>query len=232
MDRLETFLAATDDGSAVHVTLRALVFHMLEGVAPKLYSARGLDALRTRALEQCAHVGYAFGEPGADPDRLQAGIDAWYLRRVRGLPHAPPDRLLLRAGLETLRDEGDTLYAWLLGELAAHAGLDVRVPFTAAAFKTSRLHESYYLTHLVMLDSVYFTRPLSHRDAAAWGDALAQLVPWLTRAPNPDLAGEVALCLHFMRRPEAAAAKELIAQVEPGEDTHQQATMLMALSAE
>lgn len=231
LDRLQTFLDATADDSPVHVTLRGLVFHMLEAVAPKLYGARGLKPLHEAALEGCAHIGYAFDD-AEDPDRLQAGIDAWYLRHLRGLPHQKPDRLLLRATLERLNDGGDTIYSWLLGELAARAGLDARLTFTRADFKSSRLHEAYYLTHLVMLDSDYFARPASHADARDWSDALAQLVPWLTRSPNADLAGEVALCLHFLKRPEATAAKKLIEGVAPDHDTHQQATMLLALSAE
>lgn len=231
MDRLQTFLDATNDETPVHVTLRGLVFHMLEAVAPKLYAARGVKALHDAALEGCAKIGWAFGE-SEDPDVLQASLDAWYLRAVRGLPHPKPDKLLLRAVLERLNDQGDTIYSWLLGELAAHAGVDARLKFERSDFKSSRLHEAYYLTHLVMLDSVYFTRPCSHADARDWADALSQLIPWLTRVPNADLAGEVALCLHFMKRPEAAAAKKLIEAVEPGNDTHQQATMLLALSAE
>ncbi|MFT3706980.1 MAG: hypothetical protein QM817_04855 [Archangium sp.] len=233
MDRFERFLAATDDPSAMHITLRALVFHILEAVAPKFYSARGVAPLHQRSLEQCKDVPYLFDvKEDEDADLIQTGIDAWYLRRARGLPHTPPDRQKLRATLEALRARGDVIYTWLLGELAAHAGVDVRLKFDRSDFKVSRLVEGYYLTHLVMIDSVYFTRPLRHRDAAVWADVIAQMVPWLTRLPNPDLAGEVALCLTFMKRKEAAAARKLIEHVEPGEDTHEQATMLIGLTAE
>lgn len=230
MDRLQIFLDATNDDTAIHVTLRGLVFHMLEAVAPKLYAARSIQPIHEATLQACANVSYAFDE--SDADVLQAGIDAWYLRHVRGLPHHKPDEARLRAMLQRLKDSGDAIYSWLLGELAARAGLDVRLTFTNGQFSEPPLHGAYFLTHLVMLDTDYFTRPASHAEVRDWSDALARLIPWLTREPNPDLAGEVALCLHFLKHPEATAAKKLIEGIEPGPDTHEQATMLLALCAE
>jgi hypothetical protein len=233
MDRLDTFLAATDDSSPVHVTLRGLVFHILGAVAPRLYAARQLAGLHAATLAQCERVPYHLERDDADPDRLQAGLDAWYLRHVRALPHRPPDRVLLGATLEHLDQEGHALYAWLFGELAARAGVDARRRrYERTTLAATRLHDAYYLTHLVMLDTDYFLRPVSHPDAAEWGDALAQLLPWLQEEPNPDVAGEVALCLHFLGRREAVTARALVEHVAPGPDTHEQATVLLALSAE
>lgn len=232
MDRLDALLLATSDDSAESITLRGLTLHMLEGVAPRFYAERHLQPLHLETLERCRTVTYGFDDEHADPDRLQAGIDAWYLRHVRGLPHVPPGREQMAALVQALNDQGGSLYAWLLGELAARCGLDVRIPFGASDFKTTRLYEAYWLTHLVMLDSDYFTRPLSHAERDTWADAIAQLVPWLARKPNADLAGEVALCLQFLKRPEAIAARALIAEVPPGGDAHQQATVLLGLLAE
>lgn len=231
MDRLAALLRATDDDSAEHVTLRGLTFHMLEGVAPRFYSERGLEPLHLETLERCRHVTYGF-ETLTDPDRAQAGVDAWYLRHVKGLPHPPPDRHVFAALLQRLNDEGNAIYAWLLGELGARCGLDVRLPFGRTDFKTSRLHEAYWLTHLVMLDSDYFARPLRHGDSDTWADAIAELVPWLTRKPNADLAGEVALCLQFLKRPEAIAARALIDATPAEGDAHQQAAVLLGLVGE
>ncbi|MFO0598611.1 MAG: hypothetical protein U0228_25110 [Myxococcaceae bacterium] len=229
--RLTRFLADTGSDSKADVTTRALVFHMLEAVAPRLYATHGLAALHQQALEQCARIAPQFDDV-TDPDEAQAIVDAWYLRHVRGLKHPRPQAAALRALLEHLEAAGNTVYAWLLGELAAKCGVDVRLTFSRADFKSPRVFEGYYLTHLVMLDTDYFTRPARHADAGDWADAIAQLVPWLTRAPNPDLAGEVALCLRFFKRPEATAALALVNGLEPGEDVHQQATILMGMAFE
>jgi len=104
MDRLEALLRATDDDSAEHVTLRGLTFHMLEGVAPRFYSERRLEPLHLETLERCRHVTYAF-EEATDPDRAQAGVDAWYLRHLRGLPPPPPNREVFAALLKQLNED-------------------------------------------------------------------------------------------------------------------------------
>jgi D-amino peptidase len=203
---------------------------MLEHLAPRLFRAQRLEPLLTASLEACAHVSYGFELP-LDGDRLQAGIDAWFCRRVRGLPHAPPDSDHLATALAWMRDD-NAIYTWLLGELAARCGLDVRVPFTAQRpfLHTSRLHDAYFLTHLVMLETDYFARPLTHPKAPEWADVLEALVPWLEKEPNVDLAGEVALCLRFLKR-NATAALALIERARPT-DSHAQATVLLAHSVE
>jgi hypothetical protein len=230
-ERLQRFLKDTDSPDAESVALRTLTLHMLRALAPRLSQAQGLQALHAQALERCATVGYGFdGE--LDPDRLQAGLDAWYCRHLAGLPHPPPDREALKTALGWLEDGGDLLYAWLLGELAHRCGLDVRTPLEGRPFlRVSRLHDAYFLTHLVMLDTDYFQKPLSHPEAAAWGDALLELVPWLARHPNDDLAGEVALCLRFMRR-ETPQLMSMVNAAVPTDDAHAQATVLLALSVE
>jgi hypothetical protein len=231
MKGLERFLNETDTLEPEHVALRTLTLHMLKHVAPKGFHEKNLAAHLHTALERCARVSYGFDET-LDGDRLQAGIDAWYCRHLAGLPHSPPDRETLKTSLQWLEDEGDLLYAWLLGELAHRCGMDVRTPVEGRPFlRVSRLHDAYFLTHLVMLDTDYFAKPVSHPDAGTWGDALLELVPWLTRNPNDDLAGEVALCLRVMGRatPEVMG---LVANAAPTDDTHAQATVLLALSVE
>lgn len=230
-ERLTTFLADSDRDDPHEIALRTLTLHMLAHVAPRRFEARGLKPLLEDALRRCARVDYGFDQ-ATSADRLMAGLDAWYCRTLYQLPHAPPDPFALRTALQWLEDDGDLLYAWLLGELAHRCGLDARRPIEGRPFLAfSRLHDAYFLTHLVMLDTDYFARPLSHPDATAWGDALLELVPWLERKPNDDLAGEVALCLRFMGR----ATPDLMRLVEnaaPTTDTHAQATVLLALSAE
>ncbi|MDP1823144.1 MAG: hypothetical protein Q8L48_07880 [Archangium sp.] len=209
--------------------LLALTLHMLEHLAPRLFEQLGLGALQREALEQCQAVAYDFS---GDADRLQAGVDAWYCRHLKGLPHPPPDGDALRRALRALAEDDQLIYAWLIGEQAARCGLDVRVDVGPRPFMHgSRLHDAYWVTHLVMLGSDYFARPLTHPDAQAWGDALTALIPWLEQNPNADLAGEVAFCLRFLRR-DASAALDLLQRAPATEDPHAQATALLALSVE
>ena len=247
MDRLEAFLAATADESAESVTLRALTLHMLEQVAPRMFEARELKATQDRALAECRYVECDF----SNPIRLQCGVDAWYCRFLKGLEHSapspaqlrstltptlltrslkPPSGLRRRSSLAGSRGEREpdlVLYAWLIGEQAARCGVDVRVPLKPRHFKdTHPLHDAYWLTHLVMLDSDYFAKPLSHPHAQEWADELSALVP-----ANDDLAGEVALGLHFMGR-DATSLRDRLRRAPPTEDAHAQATALLALSAE
>lgn len=179
------------------------------------------------ALAQCESAGYSFD----DADALQAGVDAFYCRHLKGLPHLPPDPEMLRVALQWLADDDQLIYAWLIGEQAARCGLDVRVRVGERPLRHRPLHDAYWLTHLVMLDTDFFARPLTHPNAQTWGDELEALVPWLEREPNDDLAGEVAFCLRFMRR-DARVLLELLSRAPPAHDAHAQATALLALSAE
>lgn len=232
MDRLDTFLSATDSDDPHHVALRALTLHMLAGLAPRLFTQRDLAKVQQAALEKCASVPLGLSEP-VDEEALQSGIDAWFCRHVRGLPHTPPNREALRAAFDALVENDLLIYAWLLGEIAARCGVDARVPVPKARpyIGASRLHDTYWLTHLVMLDTDYFAKPVKHRDASDWADALESSGHWLQRQPNDDLAGEVALCLRVLGR-DATLALSLFRDHAPPEDPHAQATALLALSVE
>jgi D-amino peptidase len=223
LDRLARFLAATDDTSAESITLRTLTLHMLEALAPKTFASQHLRPALNLALERCAQVGYGFFE-ARDADRVQAGLDAWFCRHVRGLPHPQPDPQQLRAALDWVGQQ-HPMYTWLLGEIAARCGIDVRTPVPQVPF--SGLAHGYYLTHLVMLDSDYFAKQVSHPDAQTWATSLEGLVPGLAREPNLDLAGEVAFCLHFMGR-DARPALSLLDHAPLAENPHEQATVLLA----
>ncbi len=232
MDRLAHFLRLTDGGGPGEIALRALTLHMLRHRAPRLFAARGLAPVLDDALEACAGVSFGF-QTALDEDRLQTGIDAWYLRHVYGLPHPAPQRAQLAAALATLVEDGHLLYAWLLGELGAKCGLDVRVPLEKERpyLNVSRLHDGYWLTHLVLLDTDYLARPPSDPRAADWADALEGLVPWLAKKGHLDLAGEVALCLDVLGR-DPTPALRLVEASPPGDDPHEVATGLLALSGE
>lgn len=222
MDRLETFLAAARDD----VPLRTLTLHMLEHLAPGLFRERRLAELQRAALEACRQVPCEF----RNAQGLQAGVDAWYCRHLKGLPHPAPDPSALRAALQWLADDDQLIYAWLIGEQAARCGVDVRLQVEERPFReSSRVHDAYWLTHLVMLETDYFARP--SLDSARDERELNELVPWLLANPLPDLAGEVAFCLRFLGH-DAGALISQLERAAPTEDPHEQATALLALSAE
>lgn len=230
VDRLDAFLAISAAPTPELITLRALTLHLFLGVAPLQFERRGLSAVLRAALAACEAVDFGFDGP-LDADRAQAGIDAWYLRRLHGLTHPAPDRTRLAQLLRALEDDGQPNYTWLLAELARRSGVETDVTVDPRIFKSHRLAEGYYLTHLPMVATDYFRRPLVHPEAGSWADAIADLVPWLERKPNLDLAGEVLLCLRVMKR-DARAALALVEPAALSDDPHTQATTLVALAVE
>jgi D-amino peptidase len=192
---LRGFLCATRAPNDELRALRALTLHVLEGLAPRFFGRHALAPALADALEACADVSMEL-EAVDDADLLQARIDALYLRRLRGLPHPGPVPSALQGALRRLVEAGDGLHAWLLGALAARAGVDERLGFPQRPFRgVSRVHDLYWLTHLVLLDTDYLSRPLSHPDAATWLAALVAGAPWVLAHRERDLAAELVFSL-------------------------------------
>jgi D-amino peptidase len=167
-----------------------------------------------------------------------ARVDAWYVRRERGLPHAPLEPYLLRAYLEHLEGEGHGLHAWLLGEMAATCGLDVRLSIPARAMReASRVADLYWLTHLYLLDTRYLRAAPRHPDATAWTEELLVATPWVVAEGNVDLAAELAFCLQCVGE-AGGGAHELLLSLLDGqqqsdgsmEDVHATAGALIAFA--
>ena len=196
----------TDQGAA----LRLLGLHLLEGHAPGAFAERGLRPLLDEALARAEVIPCEL-PPLLDADVGQARIDAWYLRAIRGLPHPGAERRQLRRYLEALDRRGDAAYAWLLGELAAVAGTDVRLPFGERPFREDRTLDLYWLTHRVLLGSKYLASPLD-RDQWAWArQELAAAAAGCVEERSVDLGGEIALCLQALGASgEADALVELV----------------------
>jgi D-amino peptidase len=195
---LGAFLSLTEGASEEGRALRALTLHMLEGHAPGAFARWGLGPVLEVAVEALASVPVAL-PPGLPPDEGQHRVDAWYVRRERGLPHPELAPGALRAWLEHLDEEGHCLYAWLLGEMAASCGVDVRLPIPERALREhSRLADLYWLTHLFLLDTRYLRAPPRRARAAAWTEELRGATPWLLSQGHVDLAAEVAFCLQGM----------------------------------
>lgn len=212
---LGAFLALSEGPSDEARALRALTLHMLQGLAPGFFESRRLGPTLDEALASLADVPMGLGHV-FDPERLQARVDAWYLRRLRGLPQEAPDAKGLAKALQHLVDSDDVIYAWLLGELGAKAGVDVRVFLPAGVdderhFRgASRLHDLYWVTHLVLLDTDYFARPLAHAGATGWLAALLAGIPWALEARAWDVGAELLFCLAFAGETHAAAFDALL----------------------
>ena len=215
---LRAFLSLTEGEGDEARALRALTLHMLEGHAPGAFARRGLGPTLEVAVAALAEVPLAL-PPGLDPEVGMARVDAWYVRRERGLSHAPLAPSALRAYLESLDDEGHGLHAWLLGEMAASRGLDVRMLVPERAFRDlSRLVDLYWLTHLYLLDTHYLRAPLRDARAAAWTEELLVATPWLVEQGHVDLAAEVAFCLQCAGEAGGGAHEALLTLLV----THQQ----------
>jgi D-amino peptidase len=241
---LDAFLRLTADVSDESRALRPLTLHMLEGLAPRFFQKHRVQKPLDAALESAASVPMGIGHVH-DPDVLQARVDAWYLRRLRGLPQEGPAPDTVRQVLHRLNDTDQVLFSWLLGELAARAGIDARLTFPDRPYRgASRLHDLYWLTHLVLLDTDYFARPLSSPDAGQWVACLLAGAAGVIARKEFDVAGELAFCLASAGEVHAAAVDALLALLrdeqrpdgalsdEPGgpPSAHATATALLAFA--
>ncbi|WNG43401.1 M55 family metallopeptidase [Archangium minus] len=210
---LRAFLSLTEGGSDEARALRALTLHMLEGHAPRVFARRELGPTLEAAVAALAEVPLTL-PAGLSPEAGMSRVDAWYVRRERGLPHAPLVPHVLRAYLEHLDNELYGLYAWLLGEMAATCGLDVRLSIPERAFRdSSRLSDLYWLTHLFLLDTRYLRAPPKDPNTAAWTEELLVATPWVVEQGDADLAAEVAFCLQCVGEAEGGAHEALLSLI-------------------
>jgi D-amino peptidase len=208
---LRAFLSLTEGTDDESRALRALTLHMLEGHAPTVFTRLELGPVLEAAVAALAEVPLALAS-GLSPDVGMARVDAWFVRRERGLPHAPLEPPVLRAYLEHLDEEGHGIYAWLLGEMAATCGLDVRLSIPERALRdVSRLVDLYWLTHLYLLDTRYLRTPLTDSRAVAWTEELLVATPWVVAEGQVDLAAELAFCLQCAGEAAGGAHEALLA---------------------
>ncbi len=228
--RVASFLRLTQPRNAQPVTLRALTLHMLQYTAPQLFEQLSLKNKLEASIQRCGKVKTTCIRL-TSPDAAQAEIDAWYLRVLYQQAHVPPEPWRLHAMLRQLQAQEFSLYAWLLGEMAARCGVDVRLNFGPRPFKDNQVIDGYYLTHLLMLESDYFMRPVAASTIRSLSKALNALTPWLETHASLDLAAEVALCLRFLGQ-KASRALRLVRGKPLPSDSHTQAAVLLALSFE
>jgi D-amino peptidase len=215
---LGAFLSRTAGEDDLSRALRALTLHMLEGHAPGVFSRWGLGPLVEAAVEALSRVPLEL-PAGLPPDVGMSRVDAWFVRRERGLPARLLEAIPLRDYLEHLDGEGYGLYGWLLGEMAATCALDVRLSIAERAFRgVSRQADLYWLTHLYLLDTRYLRAPLRAPGATAWTEELLAATPELIEGMELDLAAEVVFCLQCAGESGGGAHASLLALLA----THQQ----------
>ena len=231
---LDAFLALTREPDDVSRALRALTLHMLEGHAPAAFARWALAPVLEEALRALAAVPLAL-PPGLPPEVGMSRVDAWYLLRERARPAGLLDPRGLRVYLEDLDARDHGLHAWLLGEMAAAVGLDVRLEHGPRL--PSRPWELYWLTHLFLLDTRYLRRPLSAPARDVWTEALLVAAPWVVDHGLTDLAAEVAFCLQCGAEGAGGAHEALVALLSahqrPGGDlgdAHATAAGLLAFA--
>ena len=234
---LQAFLRLSSETDDESRALRALTLHMLEGHAPRTFARWGLTPVLETALAALREVPLELPLT-LIPDHGMARVDAWFILRERNLPHETLEPQALSAYVRHLDAKGDIIYAWLLGEMAALAGLDVRLPIPHRHLQDeSRLADLYWLTHLCLLDTRYLRHAPRSPHWAAWLEELTVASPWLVEGGHVDLGAEVAFCLQCGKESAGGAHASLLAllaahQQPSGDlgDAHATAAALLAFA--
>lgn len=232
---------------------RALTLHMLSHLAPALFAKQKLRPVLDESLRSLAAIPRTF-EPGLHPAEAMSRVDAAYLERLYGITASPPlDEPALRTLLFIGSFHHGRTWAWLLGELATRAGHAARVVSRPAlGAEPDRTEELYLLTHLFMLETDYFAKPLPSQLLWAETERLLLAAPWTLEHRSVDLAAELCICLRAAgesRAPECTALVRFLARwqrpdgtvvdptIPPGDPdeerrvTHATAAALLAFAA-
>lgn len=194
---LEAFLSLTAGSSESEHALRALVFHMLEGYKPEAFERWNLAPLLQQAIHRLNEIDFSFSQQLSADDGL-ARVDAIYILHQRKFRHVLPKHHEFQNYLIHLDQNGFGLYAWVMSELMKQCGLDVALNFPQRPFKSnSRLLDTYWLTHLFLLDTHYLHLPLNHKESSNWTEDLIAATNWVLQESRLDLAGEIGICLQL-----------------------------------
>jgi D-amino peptidase len=206
---LEFFLGATAGGRAWERADRALILHMLEGHAPRLFAELRLGPALDDAMR--ALVSLPGGFPlELHPVEAMARADALYLAAERGAPRTFDADGLSRYLRRTVAAE--PVFAWLIDEMAAQQGRARTLALPERALRAvSRTHDLYWLTHLYLLATRYLRRPLPQRGWETRTEELCLATPFITSGPLTDLGAEVALCLQLAGEAETGEHGRLLA---------------------
>jgi D-amino peptidase len=194
---LEAFLSLTAGNSQSEIALRALVFHMLEGYKPEAFERWNLPPLLHQEIHRLNEIDSSFPQQLPADDGL-ARVDAIYILHQRKLCYELPNHHEFQNYLIRLDQNGFGLYAYVMSELTKQCGFDIALNFPERPFKsTSRLLDTYWLTHLFLLDTHYLHFPLTHAQASEWTRDLLAATNWVIQQSRIDLAAEIGICLQL-----------------------------------
>lgn len=194
---LEAFLSLTTTNSESELALRALVFHMLEGYKPEAFERWNLAAVSQEVIYRLDEISSDFPKE-LSADHALARVDAIYILHQRKFRHAFPNHHEFQNYLIHLDQNGFGLYAWVMTKLMKQCGLDVALNFPQRPFKSSsRLLDTYWLTHLFLLDTHYLHVPLNHKQSSEWTQDLLTATNWVLQESRIDLAAEIGICLQL-----------------------------------
>ena len=206
---LEFFLGATAGGRGWERADRALILHMLEGHAPRLFADLRLGPVLDDAMRALASLPCDFPLE-LHPVEAMARVDALYLAAERGADRAFDVNGLARYLRRIVTTE--PLFAWLLDEMAAQLGRTRTLALPERALRAvSRAHDLYWLTHLYLLATRYLRRPLPRRGWETRTEELCLATPFVASGLRTDLGAEVALCLQLAGEEETGEHRRLLA---------------------
>ncbi len=197
---LDAFLLLTSTSSEENSSLRALVFHMLEGHAPGFFRRCSLATLLNSAMKGLQPLSIELPE-NLPADDGMARIDAWYLRRLRGYPHPDPDPACLERYLRSLEARGEPLHGWIIQWMCQDVG--VRTANFNREWEHrggSLIHDLYWVTHLVLLETRYLSRPLKPGTLPRLEEELFRACHYARARRHIDVAAELAICLQVVGR--------------------------------
>lgn len=211
IDKLLTaFFKITASDTERMLALRALTLHMIEGLAPKVYAQYKLKKHFEETLVPLKKIDFSFNEH-LPAEEAMARVDTFYLLHIRDLKYIKPLEEDLINYINYVSEHGSTIYAWLLGELAATCGFKTRLNFGIRPFKAEYpTLDIYWITHQMLITTRYFQKPLS---TLGWTDRINDLLkatPWLIEEEKVDIGGEVAFCLQAAKKHATDEYKALI----------------------
>jgi D-amino peptidase len=211
---LPRFLEETAGAESWQRADRAFTLAMLSRLAPVTFAAAQLEPTLAEAVAALAAIPRDF-PPGLPPPEAMARVDAAWLEHQLGRGGTLDERSL--AKYLAVAGSRYGMFVWLLAELAAQVGFGGVPPVKVdprARRATARKEDLYCVTHLFMLETRYFARPVPRTPRfAALTEELIVAAPWAVAGEHVDLAAELVMCLAPAGELTSPEVRDLLALV-------------------